>query len=82
MAMRAFILIQAEVGRVKEVVNTLEQLEGVESADQVTGPYEVITVIEGESLIDIGDLITSKIKPIPYISRLVTCMSLNWPVTG
>lgn len=82
MAMRVFFLIETEGGRVEEVVSALEQLQGVKSADQVTGPYDVITVIEGASQNDIGELITSKIKPIPYISRLVTCMSLNWPVTG
>lgn len=82
MAMRVFFLIETEGGRVKEVVSALEQLQGVKSADQVTGPYDVITVIEGANQNDIGELITSKIKPIPYISRLVTCMSLNWPVTG
>ena len=82
MAMRVFFLIETAGGRVKEVVSALEQLKGVKSTDQVTGPYDVITVIEGASQNDIGELITSKIKPIPYISRLVTCMSLNWPVTG
>jgi len=82
MAMRAFILIETEGGRVKEVVGALERLQGVKSADRVTGPYDVITVIEGEGLNDIGELITSKIKPMPYISRLVTCMNLNWPVSA
>ena len=82
MAMRVFILIETEGGRVKEVVGALERLQGVKSADQVTGPYDVITVIEGESLNDIGELITRRIKSIPYISRLVTCMSLNWPVSA
>ena len=80
MTIRAFILIQTEGGKAREVVSALEQLEGVKSADQVTGPYDVITIIEGESLIDIGDSINSQIQPIPYISRVVSCMSLNWPV--
>jgi len=81
MTIRAFILIQTEGGKAKEVVSALAQLEGVKSTDQVTGPYDVITVIEGESLIDIGDSINSKIMPIPYISRVVSFMSLNWPVS-
>ena len=80
MTIRAFILIQTDGGKAKEVVSALEQLEGVKSADQVTGPYDIITVLEGEGLIDIGDSINSRIKSIPYISRVVSCMSLNWPV--
>ena len=62
------------------MVSALGQLQGVKSADRVTGPYDVITVIEGENLNELGDLITSKIKPVPYIHSLICCMSLNWPV--
>jgi len=78
--MRAFILIETEIGKVKEVVNALGKLPGVKSADRVTGPYDVISIIEGENLNELGDLITSKIKPVPYINGLVCCMSLNLPV--
>lgn len=76
MAAKAFVLIETVVGRTKEIVSALEQLEGVKSADSVTGPYDVIAVIERESLTDIGDLVTGRIYAIPGISRTVTCLSL------
>ena len=72
MATKAFVLIETAVGRTKEVASTLKQLEGFKSVDLVTGPYDVIVVIEGESLPDIGDLVTTKIHAIPGISRTVT----------
>jgi len=75
MVAKAFVLIETAVGRTKEVASALKQLEGVKSADSVTGPYDVIAVIEGESLTDISDLVTSKIYPIPGISRTVTCLA-------
>jgi DNA-binding Lrp family transcriptional regulator len=78
-AIKAFVLIETEVGRVREAVSALKQLEGVESADQVTGPYDVIAVLEGESLTAIGDLVTGKIKDMPGISRSATCLSLTRP---
>lgn len=74
MAAKAFVLIETVVGRNKEVVTALKQLEGVKSVDTVTGPYDVIATIEGEALNDIGDLVTSKIHPIAGISRTVTCL--------
>ncbi len=74
MAAKAFVLIETVVGRNKEVVNALKQLEGVESVDTVTGPYDVIATIEGETLNAIGDLVTAKIHPIAGISRTVTCL--------
>lgn len=75
MAVKAFVLIETAAGRTKEVASALKQLEGVKSVDAVTGPYDVIVIIEGESLTDIGDLVTSKIHPIPGISRTITCMA-------
>ena len=74
MAEKAFILIETVVGRNKEVVTALKQLEGVKSVDTVTGPYDVIATIEGETFNDIGDLVTAKIHPIAGISRTVSCL--------
>ena len=76
MAAKAFVLIETVVGRSKEVVTTLKQLEGVKSVDTVTGPYDVIATIEGETLNVIGDLVTAKIHPIAGISRTVTCLAI------
>ncbi len=77
MAEKAFILIETVVGRNKEVVTALKQLEGVKSIDTVTGPYDVIATIEGETFNDIGDLVTAKIHPIDGISRTVTCLAVD-----
>jgi len=76
MAAKAFVLIETVVGRNKEVVTALRQLEGMESVNAVTGPYDVIAIIEGETLNDIGDLVTAKIHPIAGISRTVTCLAI------
>jgi DNA-binding Lrp family transcriptional regulator len=79
MAAKAFVLIETAVGRNKEVATALEQLEGIESVDIVTGPYDIIAVIEATSLNDVGDIVTGKIHPIAGISRTVTCLSLHTP---
>lgn len=76
MPAKAFILIETVVGRNKEVITTLKKIEGVATVDIVTGPYDVIAIIEGETLNDIGDLVTTKIHPIAGISRTVTCLAI------
>lgn len=77
MAAKAFVLIETVVGKTKDVVSALRHVGGVKSVDAVTGPYDVITVIEGETLNDIGEVVTSKIHPIAGISRTVTCLALS-----
>jgi len=76
-AAKAFVLIETAVGKSKEVVAALRQLQGMKSVDTVTGPYDVIAVIEAETLNDIGDLVTGKIHPIAGISRTVTCLVIG-----
>jgi DNA-binding Lrp family transcriptional regulator len=76
MAAKAFVLIETEVGKTRAVVTALQKLKGIASVDTVTGPYDIIAILQGESLNDIGDLVTGKIHPIPGISRTVTCLAI------
>ena len=76
MAAKAFIMIETAVGKTKEVVASLGSLEGVQSVDTVTGPYDIIAIIERETLSDIGDLVTSKIHTVNGVSRTVTCLAI------
>lgn len=76
MTSKAFILIETDVGKSKAVADVLRKLEGVDSADIVTGPYGLIAVIHGETLNDVGELVTGKIHPVPGISRTVTCLAI------
>ena len=77
MAAKAFVLIETTPGKSKDVVNAIKELgKGIKTVDTVTGPYDIIAVIEGENLNDIGDLVTGKIHPLPGISRTVTCLAI------
>jgi DNA-binding Lrp family transcriptional regulator len=73
---KAFVLIETTVGKNREVNATLKQVPGVQSVDTVTGPYDIIAVLEAGNLTEIGDTITGKIHPIPGITRTVTCLVL------
>ena len=74
---KAFVLIEAAVGKSREVEAAIRQLKGVQSVNLVTGPYDAIAIVIGESLNDIGNLITGKIHPIAGISRTVTCLTID-----
>ena len=77
MAAKAYILIETHVGKTKQVVKAIGELAGVISVDTVTGPYDAIVTIEGETMNDIGDLVTSKFHSINGISRTVTCVAVR-----
>ena len=78
MAARAFVLIETKPGKAKDVANILKEAgSGVISVDPVTGPYDIIAIIEANELNDIGELVTGKIHPIDGISRTVTCLAIR-----
>lgn len=74
---KAFVLIETAVGKTKDVYAALEKIEGIKSVDVVTGPYDVIAVVEGENLNNIGNLVTNKIHPVLGVTRTVTCLSIR-----
>lgn len=77
MTAKAFVLIETGIGKTKEVTVALRKLDGVKSVDVVTGPYDIVAIVEGNDLNAIGDLVTEKIHPITGITRTVTCLSIH-----
>ena len=73
---KAFVLVETAMGRAKEVDAGFRHIEGVKSVDTVTGPYDVIAVVEAETLNELGDFVTEKIHTVAGISRTVTCLSV------
>ena len=76
MAVKAYVLIEAHVGKTREVVEAIRSLRGVASVDVVTGPYDAIAVIQAENMNGIGDLIVSMVHATVGVSRTVTCIAV------
>lgn len=51
------MLISVEVGKTGEVVEAVQKLEGVRSADSMTAPYDVAAAIEVADLESLGSVI-------------------------
>ena len=75
MTAKAYVLIGTQGGKKGEVVDAIRKLQGVASVDAVTGPYDTIAVIVGETLNDIGEIIVSKVQAVAGVSRTVTCLA-------
>lgn len=73
MAVSAYILIQTEVGKAAEVAEEVGAIGGVVSAEDVTGPYDVIARAEADSVDALGKMVVSRVQMIPGITRTLTC---------
>ena len=72
-AVSAYVLIQTEVGKAAQVAEQVADIPGVVSAEDVTGPYDVIVRAEAESVDDLGRMVVSKVQLIDGITRTLTC---------
>ncbi|MFN8039731.1 MAG: Lrp/AsnC ligand binding domain-containing protein [Acidimicrobiales bacterium] len=77
MDVRAYVLIQTEVGKAARVADEVRSIEGVVSADDVTGPYDVIAVASAGTMDDLGKMVVSRVQMIEGITRTLTCPVVN-----
>lgn len=69
----AYILIQTQVGKPLEVAREAGRVEGVLSAESVTGPYDVIVRAEAPDLDLLARTVLSRIQEIDGVTRTLTC---------
>ena len=69
----AYILILTQVGKAAEVAHAVGEIEGVEAAEDVTGPYDVIVRASAPDVDQLGRLIVAKVQAVDGVDRTVTC---------
>jgi DNA-binding Lrp family transcriptional regulator len=69
----AYILIQTEVGKAAQVASEVDGITGVVSAEDVTGPYDVIARAEAETVDELGKMVVSRVQAVDGITRTLTC---------
>ena len=70
---QAYILIQTEVGKAREVATAIGDVPGVVRVDAVTGPYDVVVLTESTTVDELGKMIVSAIQSVAGITRTLTC---------
>jgi DNA-binding Lrp family transcriptional regulator len=69
----AYILIQTEVGKAAAVAAEIAGIPGVTTAEDVTGPYDVIVRAEADNVDQLGQLVVARIQAVDGITRTLTC---------
>jgi DNA-binding Lrp family transcriptional regulator len=77
MTAKAFVLIETEVGKLRDVAGRLRGLSAVENADIVTGPHDIIATVGATDLNAVGGMVSREIHTIRGVARTVTCLSVE-----
>jgi DNA-binding Lrp family transcriptional regulator len=72
MAVKAFILVDTSPGKARDVALKLRQVQGVSAAHAVTGPHDIIALIEAADVSALGELVVQKIQSVAGVNRSLT----------
>jgi DNA-binding Lrp family transcriptional regulator len=75
--LRSYVLIQTDTGRATDVAGAVRGESGVISAEAVTGPYDVIVLVEAKDIDAVGQLVLTEIQSVEGIVRTLTCPVVN-----
>jgi DNA-binding Lrp family transcriptional regulator len=71
---KAYVLVQVQVGRSAKVTSEIARIESVFSSDVVSGPYDVIALAEAADMDDeLGKLVVARIQAVDGVTRTLTC---------
>ena len=73
----AYVLIETEVGKVAHVARAITRLDGVQLAEDLAGPYDVIARLQAPSLNELGRLVVAHVQLLDGVTRTVTCIVLH-----
>lgn len=72
MPVSAYIFVETTTGQAREVSAVVSRIQGVVRCNTVTGPYDVIVLVEADDVKHLGDFVVSSIQATPGVLRTMT----------
>jgi DNA-binding Lrp family transcriptional regulator len=72
--MRAYVLVNATTGRSVELAGRIRHVQGVQTAEAITGEYDIVVVCESPDINALGTLIVNGIQRLDGVHKTTTCL--------
>jgi DNA-binding Lrp family transcriptional regulator len=73
---KAFVLIEAVPKKARTACARIAKIPGVQSAHLITGPYDIVAVVDAGDPQAIGSIVMAKIQAVEGVGKTVTCVVL------
>ena len=73
----AFVLINAEVGKIRNILTELQKVKGVAEVYSVAGPYDMVVKLQAEKFEKVAEGVTQKLHKIGGIKNTVTLFAFG-----
>jgi DNA-binding Lrp family transcriptional regulator len=74
---KAYVLINCELGKEKDILDTLRSIKSVKEAHGMFGAYDIIAEVATEDQEQLREDITWKIRRLPSIRSTLTLMGIE-----
>ena len=74
---KAYVLIEMVAGYSTQFVEAMASRPGVTLTDRVTGPYDVLVVVQAEDLNSLSRLVQGEIHTQQGVVRTTTCVAIG-----
>ena len=74
---KAYVLINCDLGKEEDVLDTLRSIKSVKEAHETYGAYDIIAELETETADKLREDITWKIRKLPYIGSTLTLIGIE-----
>lgn len=74
MVVKAFVLVQAQLGCSRSVAKAVAKVRGVKMVHAVTGVYDVIAYLEMSDMTTLSELVIKKIQCVKGVERTHTAI--------
>ncbi|OCC16082.1 Transcriptional regulator, AsnC family [Dissulfuribacter thermophilus] len=71
--MKAYILINTQIGKTTEVVKELSEMKEVKKLDIIMGPYDIIAEVETDNHDTLSRIVINRMQRIDAINHTMTC---------
>ncbi len=77
MSLKAYILINTQIGKTADVVKQLKGMDEIKHLDVIMGPYDIIAQVETESHDSLSQIVMQRLQSIDAIKHTMTCTVVN-----
>ena len=77
--LKAYVLMNTELGQEAEVVEALSQVDGIKDAYALYGIYDVIVEVEAESMEKIKEIVFTEIRRLENVRTTITLITYGEP---
>lgn len=69
---KAYVAIHCQTGKENQIIRALMEMKGLSEVTGVLGLYDIIIKIEADDSMKLEEIITKKIRTVPYVLTTMT----------